>query len=277
MCRAASCLEKDPFFSSGDYIAVKLLPRFIRFLLLTGILNLKGTISPKGIYPYVVARTKYIDSLFRQAVRDGFEQVLILGAGFDSRAIRLSDQNGSPNVYEIDTVHTQQAKIKQYKKRKIRKPAHNVYIPVDFDKEDLKAKLVQHDVVKDKKSLFILEGLIMYLSERSVEETFKLLDEYCAPGSFVVFDYVYASVLRKELRYFGEQAIRSRVTKDKEQWTFGIEEGGIEQFLESFNFSLIEHLDSKTLEHRYFTDEHGHLITRINGTHCIVLAGKDPA
>ena len=273
-CRAASYLESKPLLKSDDHIAVKLLPGFVKYLLKLRILNLKGRISPEGIYPYVIARTKYIDSIFQNAIKNGVEQVVIFGAGFDSRAIRLTDQNTNIIVYEIDTYFTLDAKTKQFRKRGIAKPENNIYIPIDFDKEEIKLKLDDSSFNISKKTLFILEGLIMYLSEKAIDETFKLINNYSLPGSLLVFDYIYASVLRQELKYFGEKSIYERVKKDGESWTFGIEEGEIENFLNQFNFNLIEHLDSNTIENKYFKNESGKIITKVNGTHCIVLAKK---
>jgi len=273
-CRAASYLESNPLLKSDDHIAVKLLPRFVKYLLKLGILNLKGRISPEGIYPYVIARTKYIDSIFQNAVKNGVEQVVIFGAGFDSRAIRLTDQNTNIKVYEIDTNFTLNAKTKQFGKRGLVKPENNIYMPIDFDKEKIKLKLDDSSFNISKKTLFILEGLIMYLSEKAIDDTFKLINDYSLPGSLLVFDYIYASVLRQELKYFGEKSIYERVKKDGESWTFGIEEGEIEKFLNYYNFNLIEHLDSNTIEDKYFKNESGKIITKVNGTHCIVLAKK---
>ena len=273
-CRAASYLESNPLLKSDDHIAVKVLPRFVKYLLKLRILNLKGRISPEGIYPYVIARTKYIDSIFQNAIKNGVEQVVIFGAGFDSRAIRLTDQNTNIKVYEIDTYFTLDAKTKQFRKRGIVKPENNIYIPIDFDKEEIILKLDDSSFNISKKTLFILEGLIMYLSEKAIDETFKLINNYSLPGSLLVFDYIYASVLRQELKYFGEKSIYERVKKDGESWTFGIEEGEIENFLNQFNFNLIEHLDSNTIENKYFKNESGKIITKVNGTHCIVLAKK---
>jgi methyltransferase (TIGR00027 family) len=273
MCRASSYFESNVYYKSDDYIAVKLLPRLIKFLLELKILNLKGRISPEGIYPYVIARTKYIDSVFEDSVKNGFGQVLIMGAGFDSRAIRFtSSKEIKVKVYETDTNYTQNAKIKQFKKRKIGIPENNIYISVDFNKEDLRSRLYDLKFDPNKKTFFILEGLTMYLSPDAIDETFKTIFDYSAPGSIIVFDYVYASVLRKELKYYGESAIFKRVKKDGETWTFGIEEGEIEYFLNSYNFSLLEHLDSSIIENRYFRNESGILVAKVNGTHCIVLA-----
>ncbi|MEJ2628802.1 MAG: SAM-dependent methyltransferase, partial [bacterium] len=272
MCRASSYLEKDSQFKSGDYIAVKLLPKFIKILLKSNILKLKGRISPQGIYPYVIARTKYIDHLFTKAIKNGFEQVLILGSGFDSRAIRLLRSNDLVNVYEIDTYNLMKAKLKQYKKRNISQPENNIFIPIDFNKEVLSTKLNENGFKGNKKTLFILEGLIMYLNKEEVKEIFKLIYDYSSSGSLVVFDYVYASVLRRENKYYGEKAIYRRVKKDKEQWIFGNEDGEIGDFLQDHKLSLVEHLDSIALEKKYFLNESGTIKTKINGTHCLVLA-----
>jgi methyltransferase (TIGR00027 family) len=274
MSRASSYLENNPLFQSGDYIAVKLLPRFIKFLLSCKILNLKGIVSPKGIYQYVIARTKYLDNVFIESINKGIDQVVILGAGFDSRAIRLLNEKDRVIVYEIDIHTTINAKRKQYKKRKIKLPDNDILIAVDFEKENIRTKLNVYGFNKDKKTLFILEGLIMYLSDNTVKDTFNFISDYSPQGSMIVFDYVHASVLRLENKYYGENAIYNRVRKDNEQWISGIDESEITNFLMHFNFSLIEHLNSQEMEERYFKNRSGKIVTKVNGTHCIVLAKK---
>jgi len=274
MSRASSYLENNPLFKSGDYIAVKLLPRFIKLLLLCKILNLKGIISPKGIYQYVIARTKYLDNVFIESIKKGIDQVVILGAGFDSRAIRLLDEKDRVKVYEIDIHTTINAKLKQYKKRQIKLPNNDILIPVDFEKENIRTKLNEYGFNKDKKTLFVLEGLIMYLSEHTVKDTFSFITDYSSQGSIIVFDYVHASVLRLENKYYGENAIYNRVKKDNEQWIFGIDESEINNFLMNFNLSLVEQLNSQEMEERYFKNGSGKIVTKVNGTHCIVLAKK---
>jgi len=274
MSRASSYLEKNPLFKSGDYIAVKLLPRFIKLLLLCKVLNLKGIISPKGIYQYVIARTKYLDNVFIESIKKGIDQVVILGTGFDSRAIRLLDEKDRVKVYEIDIHTTINAKLKQYKKRQIKLPNNDILIPVDFEKENIRTKLNEYGFNKDKKTLFVLEGLIMYLSEHTVKDTFSFITDYSSQGSIIVFDYVHASVLRLENKYYGENAIYNRVKKDNEQWIFGIDKSEINNFLMNFNLSLVEQLNSQEMEERYFKNGSGKIVTKVNGTHCIVLAKK---
>ncbi len=274
MCRASSYMEKKPLYRSSDYIAVQLLPRIVKFLLKTGLLKLNGRYSPKGIYEYVIARTKYVDQVFKSAVEHGAEQILILGAGYDSRGIRLLPPESGTRVYEMDTKGLQNGKIKQLEKRGIHKPENNIYVPIDFQTEDVKSKLLESGYSFRKKTLFIAEGLIMYLSAKSVDQLFDIFHECSAVDNLVLFDYVYGSVLRKENRYYGERDIVHTVEKSGEKWTFGIEEREIERFLTSHGFELMEELDPPSIEERYFKNHKGKVVARVNGTHSIVFARK---
>ncbi|NHJ48134.1 MAG: SAM-dependent methyltransferase [Asgard group archaeon] len=272
--RAASYFEKNKYYKSNDYIASKLLPRFLLPFLRFGLTRRLFTkkLAPKGIYEYVITRTKYIDEVFLQSIKDEFDQILIFGAGFDSRSIRLLPPESDTIVFELDAPHTQTAKIVQLNKRKITCPENLIFISIDFNKETLSEKLDQAGFNKDKKSLFILEGLIMYLDEEAVMSTFKLIKKYAGKDSLIVFDTIYSSVLREEHLYYGEEEIYRTVKNEDEKWTFGLELNEIQSFLEKWGYQLLEKSDSKSLEQAYFTNESGILIGRVNGTHCLVLA-----
>jgi O-methyltransferase involved in polyketide biosynthesis len=127
MYRAASYLEKNEFYKSGDYIAPKLLPLFIKLIVSYRFISFQWDFFPKGIYEYVIARTKYIDGIFRDAIENGIDQILIFGAGFDTRASRFETINDRTTIYELDSFHTQEAKIRQFKKRGIPLPGKTIY------------------------------------------------------------------------------------------------------------------------------------------------------
>jgi len=112
----------------------------------------------------------------------------------------------------------------------------------------------------------------MYLSDDAVDKTLAFTSESSAPSSLVAFDYIYASVLRREGRYYGEKGIYERVYKAGEGWTFGVEEGEIEAFLSNRGFSMVCHQSPDDLEATYLTADDGTRLGRINGTHCVVLA-----
>ncbi|MFA5558570.1 MAG: SAM-dependent methyltransferase [Methanofastidiosum sp.] len=276
MSRAASYFEKNSLYKSEDFIAPILLPKYmspiVRFPLTRSFLM--NRLAPKGMYEYVIARTKYIDEVFRNAMNDNFDQILIFGAGFDSRGIRFTADKSKIKIFELDAPPTQRAKIKQYKNRKIEIPNNLIFIPIDFEKETLVQKLSDAGFKKGKRSLFILEGLLMYLQENSVDETFKIIGEYAGKGSIIVFDYVHLSVLKNSKEFYGQKEILKMVSDANEMWTFGLEEYKINDFLNRYDFKLKENNDSKKLENKYFKDFSGAIASKINETHCIAMAEK---
>jgi len=274
LCRAISSLEKSRFYQSDDRAAISLLPYFLMLLIsipMAGRLFLR-IFAAKGIYEYVISRTKYIDAVFRQALSDQFTQILLLGAGFDTRALRFQEEARQTRIFELDAPSTQEAKIGQYQKRHLSIPSNLVFIAIDFDKELLPDKLDMAGFHKDRRSLFILEGLLMYLEPESVHTTFQTIREYAGTASLVVFDYIQASVLRHENTLYGESGIVQSVWKAGEQWRFGIEPGEIEQFVTAYGFEVSDHKCAQELEATYFQDADGRLVGRVNGTHCIVTA-----
>jgi len=274
--RAASSLESDDHYRSDDRIALLLVPTFLRLLLHIPLTRrlICQILAPKGIYAYTIARTKYIDAAFKQALADGFDQILIFGAGFDTRALRFQPLAEDTKVFELDVLPIQKSKHDQYAKRGLSIPANLEFISIDFDKESLAEKLDAAGFGKVARSLFVLEGLLMYLQPESVNATFKVIQEFAGERSAVVFDYVRASVLRQAGSHYGEREIAKSVAKAGEGWQFGIEEGALEPFLTKYDLKLCEHNDAQDLERMYFTDASGKIVARVNGTHCLVRAEK---
>ena len=112
----------------------------------------------------------------------------------------------------------------------------------------------------------------MYLNPDAVDGTLSFIRDSSQSGSQIVFDYVYSSVLRRENSLYGEKEIFDTVSRAGEGWTFGIENGQIDEFLTERGFKLIAHYSPTDLESKYFQKSDGNLVRRINGTHCIVQA-----
>ena len=274
LCRAISSLEKNRYYRCDDRLALSLLPGFMRLLIrlpFTGRLFLRVA-AAKGIYEYVIARTNYIDAVLRQTLSDQFSQIVLFGAGFDTRALRFHEEARQTRIFELDAPATQEAKIGQYQKRHLNIPPDVVFVSIDFDKASLPLKLEHVGFKRHERSLFILEGVLMYLQPQSVDQTFQTIQELAAAGSEVVFDYIYASVLRHENIYYGEKGLVESMAKAGEQWHFGIEKGEIVQFLSRYGFKLHDHRDGPKLEEMYFKDSSGRTVGRVNGTHCLARA-----
>lgn len=213
----------------------------------------KGPGLPAGI----AARTRYIDDIVKQEVANGVQQVVIMGAGLDMRAFRLEELKDIP-VFEVDFPATQQ--LKQQKLAAIDLPERNQlhYVPIDFIKDELGDVLAKAGYEHHLKTLFIWEGVTMYLDAASVDRTLAFVASNSGKGTTLYFDYFLLSVLDGRCTY--PEAIAVRETRSFnsdgiEKYTFGIEDSEINRFLSKRGFTLLEHMTGESLKERYFHGE----------------------
>lgn len=138
----------------------------------------------------MLVRTRFIDELMERAVRGGATQVVILGAGFDTRAHRFTELLKDAVVMEIDYGATQ-----EYKKRRVDAalggaPANVVYAPIDFTREGLGEVLRRAGFQAGRKTYFICEGVSMYVPEDGMKETLRAIAAESAPGSALLLEYM---------------------------------------------------------------------------------------
>ena len=276
LSRAASYMDNRECYTGPDGIAYILVPTFFKLLLKSRALFklFSWRFFPHGIYEYVIARTKYFDEVFIEALENSFKQIVIFGAGFDSRALRFNELSKGTQIFELDAPITQQEKFKAYMLKRLVIPDNLVFVPIDFNKEILAEKIAQAGFIAGKKSLFILEGVTMYLSQNAVDSTFRFIADVSGRGSLIVFDYIHAGVLRRENKHYGEKDIYKTVAKVGEEWTFALENNEIEPFLSRYGFLQKDHSGTRELENRYFRNSKGLIVGKINGTHAMVTGMK---
>ena len=277
MLRAASYVDKRECYSGPDDIAYMLIPHFLKLIVRSRWLFklFSRPFFPSGMYEYVIARTKYFDTVFMEALEHGFDQIVIFGAGFDSRALRFSELNKGTKVFELDAPTTQQEKLKVYQLKNLVITENLIFVPIDFNKENLVDKMAQSGFVTGRKTLFLLEAVTMYLPREAVESTLRFIKDASGMGSLIAFDYIYAGVLRKENKYYGERELSLKtLAKVGEEWMFALEEGEDERFLSRYGFSLTDHRGKPELEDRYFKNSTGVIVGKINGTGAIATGIK---
>jgi methyltransferase (TIGR00027 family) len=272
--RACAARERDPRLRGSDYLAERIIPFGARLMAAIPFVRrmVMAKLFPAGIYEYVLARTKELDAAFLAALEARFDQIVLLGAGFDTRALRFADRNRGTRIFELDVPPTLDPKEKILRRKRIRIPETLTFVRINFDKEDLSAALSKAGFQNGRKDLFLMEGITMYLTAEAVDRNFAFIRQHAAPGSRVVFDYIHASVLRHENRFYGEREIFETVARAGEGWTFGLENGEVEPFLEQRGFRLLAHHTPDELQKKHLTAEDGTPLGRINGTHCIAVA-----
>jgi len=136
-------------------------------------------------------RTLAIDEILLSAVRDNslasIDQVVILGAGLDSRAYRLPELNGM-DIFEVDHPATQ-----EYKRTLTAalKPLSKSlkYVAVDFEMDSLDEKLLSAGFNPLRQSIWIWEGVVMYLTDAALRGTLASIKNLSSPGSLVAAEY----------------------------------------------------------------------------------------
>ena len=272
--RACATREKDERFRGPDQMAELFLPGFAKIILNVPVLRkaFMGKVAPSGIYEYVLARTRLLDEIFLDGLTEKISQTVLLGAGMDTRALRFATKNQGTKIIELDIEKTQHPKIEILARKHVMLPEELVFATIDFNKENISDVLMKAGYQRGRYNLFLWEGVTMYLNAEAVDGTLAFIKASSKKGSRVVFDYILASVLRRENRFYGEKEIFDTVSRAGEGWTFGIEEGAIGEYLNERGLRMISHYTPAELEERYFRNEDGSVDRRINGTHCIVLA-----
>ncbi len=138
---------------------------------------------------WMALRVAYLDRLVGLAVdRVGVRQVVILGAGYDTRAARLP--YAGVRWFEVDHPDTQAAK----RERLAALPGYPVdaatYAPCDFEREDPIDRLLAAGMSPREQTLVIWEGVVPYLTEAAVRATATRLASGLDPRSIVAFDCV---------------------------------------------------------------------------------------
>ena len=139
----------------------------------------------RGARPTGVARTKLIDEKLTAALKTGTRQVVILGAGYDTRAFRIKGIEQA-KVCEIDHPNTSEAKQEKLRKQIIRLPSRIRFVAVDFNRQSFADALASTDFDANLKTFFIREGVTNYLTAEAVDATFRTIRNL-AGESFVIF------------------------------------------------------------------------------------------
>lgn len=208
--------------------------------LATGLYDLIGGRGPR---PSAIVRTKVIDGLIDEEARD-HDQLVLLGAGYDTRAHRLASL-AAHRVFEVDHPTTQA--MKRAIIDRLRLPTgHVVYVPVDFERDDLTASLLGAGYDPARPAVFVWEGVTQYLTSEAVEATLAVVAGLGQHGGVLIFTYVDARALADPGRFPEARRWLRAVARAGEPWIFGLVPSDAPGYLVTRGFRL--RLDVSTLD-----------------------------
>ena len=135
----------------------------------------------------MAVRTRFFDDFFLDAARGGVRQSVILAAGLDARAYRLSWPNGSV-VYEVDQPKVIEFKTAAMTSLGAAPSAERRTVSIDL-REDWPAALRASGFDETKPSAWSAEGLLMYLPPEAQDRLFDNITSLSAPGSRIATEY----------------------------------------------------------------------------------------
>ena len=146
---------------------------------------------------WIALRTAHLDHLVRRFLRDGaIRQVVILGAGMDTRAARLATDG--VRFFEVDAPAAQARKRQAVANLNDYPLAATTWASCDFEHEDFLDRLVAEGFDAAKPALFLLEGVVCYLTEAAVRATLGRISTATARGSYVAFDVLTRRMVERQ-------------------------------------------------------------------------------
>lgn len=141
-----------------------------------------------GLTYHVALRTRAIDDALREGLARGAAQLVLLGAGLDSRAYRIDALAGA-RVYEVDFPSTHRYKIERMAGVAAPGDRHVARVAIDFERDRLGDVLTSAGFDPKAPSFWIWEGVTIYLTVDTIAATLRAVGELAAPGSRLTVTY----------------------------------------------------------------------------------------
>ncbi|MFF3565065.1 class I SAM-dependent methyltransferase [Streptomyces sp. NPDC002574] len=258
--RALESVRRGPRLFADPYAASSLGPGYraavalARYSGLTNVLERRIDRSwPAGPRASAVVRTRLIDDLVRDALDGDVRQLVLLGAGYDSRAFRLEAAR-TATVFEVDHPATQAAKralVASWNRNGTGRPHDDIrFVPADLMRQDL-GEALRDAGLRDEPAVVVWEGVTNYLDASSVHTTLTALATTTAPGSRIVFTYMDRRALDGTGGFAGVEAWAEGVRAAGEPFTFGFLPDELPGYLGARGLALTLDLSARDAAVRY--------------------------
>lgn len=139
-------------------------------------------------------RTRFLDDCVRDGLAAGLTQVILLGAGFDARGLRLEEiESRGAKVFEVDTPYQLDRKRRALANAGVKLPTRIVYVPFDFDTRDLEGELEGALEVagfeRGAGAMFVWEGVIGYIDDAAIDRSLRFMAAAGGPRSRIAFTF----------------------------------------------------------------------------------------
>jgi methyltransferase (TIGR00027 family) len=171
------------------------------------------------VLAYVPIRTRFFDDYVRDACAAGCRQVVILAAGLDTRAFRLTWPAGV-RLFELDTPEVLAFKERVLAEQAATPACQRAVISADL-REDWPAALVRAGFHPGEPTAWLAEGLLIYLTQDECDQLLDGIGQLSAPGSRLAIEYADQARVHLMIDALGESPNTAFI---KSLWQSGGEE-----------------------------------------------------
>jgi len=278
MMRALASLDDREEIRGPDYLAEIFLMEDTRGALKDPAARewvMQNRLTP-GMYEFMIARTAFFDQVVERALRENIPQIVFLGAGYDTRPYRFKELIRDTRIFELDIHTTQRKKKELLHQAKVPIPGQLVFVPINFNKENIGDALAGMGFMKNRKTLFVWEGVTYYLPPHVIDDVLSSVKANAPAGSSICFDY--ASLSIEALNEDNVKKLRERMQSrhSAEPTKFGIRKGNTESFLLDRGYRIIMHLTASEMEKKYLSLRDGSSAGKVLPLFCFVHAEHRP-
>jgi methyltransferase (TIGR00027 family) len=198
-------------------------------------------------------RTRFVEDAVEAAIQDGIGQYVILGAGLDSFAYRRSDLSARLKIFEVDRVESQRWKLRRLEQMGVGIPASVAFVPLDAEKDDLRAGLDQAGFDASAPAMVSAIALTQYLAQPAIERILEMVASFAA-GSRLVITYVVPVAELSEMAAAGLAWTMSQAAERGEPFLSLFRPVEFDELLMGRGFSRVEEVGSLQLLEMYLAD-----------------------
>ncbi|OTG79166.1 SAM-dependent methyltransferase [Acinetobacter sp. ANC 5054] len=201
----------------------------------------------------VVARSRFAEDMLEQAIKNGLQQYILVGAGLDSFVLRLAEKYHQINFLELDHPDTQTLKIKTLKQLG-QIPSNVEFVSIDFEKENLMTALQRSTYQLEQPAFFSWLGTTHYLKPETTIATLKTISNFAAKRSELVLDYSISYQNLRGIERIGTFAVSKFTQYLSEPIIGSFNPTRLHHIVSTLGFSVVEDLSGHDITKRYFTN-----------------------
>ena len=209
------------------------------------IAGLSASPAHQGMRMFMAARSRFAEDCLAAAVSRGVRQAVVLGAGFDTFALRNPFSDLGLRVFEVDHPATQAWKRRRLSEVGLVVPASLTFAAIDFEGGDLGQGLRNAGFAPDRPAFFMWLGVVHYLERAAIAATLRYVAGL--PKSEVVFDYIEPLENYPPERRDAVVALAARTAGIGEPWLSHFDPDDISRELRGYGFEDVEDLGMSDL------------------------------